>query len=70
MGEFVSGIAALPRIVTLHDVEIKQVQGGAYDQLQMDVTAKTYRYLDDEEVAAVEAARKANAATTRGSSSS
>jgi type IV pilus assembly protein PilO len=70
MGEFVSGIAALPRIVTLHNVEIKQAQGGAFDQLQMDVTAKTYRYLDDEEVAAVEAARKANAANTRGSSSS
>ena len=70
MGEFVSGIAALPRIVTLHNVEIKQLQGGAFDQLQMDVTAKTYRYLDDEEVAAVEAARKANAANTRGSSSS
>jgi len=70
MGEFVSGIAALPRIVTLHNVEIKQVQGGAFDQLQMDVTAKTYRYLDDEEVAAVEASRKANSAKTRGSSSS
>ena len=70
MGEFVSGIAALPRIVTLHNVEIRQPQGGAFDQLQLDVTAKTYRYLDDEEVAAVEAARKAQAATTRGSSSS
>ncbi len=70
MGEFVSGIAALPRIVTLHNVEIKQVPQGSFDQLQLDVTAKTYRYLDDEEVAAVEAARKANAATTRGSSSS
>ena len=68
MGEFVSGIAALPRIVTLHNVELKQVQGGAFDQLQLDVTAKTYRYLDDEEVAAVEASRKKNAATTRGSS--
>jgi type IV pilus assembly protein PilO len=70
MGEFVSGIAALPRIVTLHNVEIKQVPNGTFDQLQLDVTAKTYRYLDDEEVAAVEAARKVNAATTRGSSSS
>jgi type IV pilus assembly protein PilO len=69
MGEFVSGIAALPRIVTLHNVELKQVQGGAVDQLQLDVTAKTYRYLDDEEVAAVEASRRKNAATTRGSSS-
>lgn len=70
MGEFVSGIAALPRIVTLHNVEIKQAQGGTFDQLQLDVTAKTYRYLDNDEVAAVEAARKANTATTRGSSSS
>jgi type IV pilus assembly protein PilO len=70
MGEFVSGIAALPRIVTLHNVELKQVQGGAFDLLQLDVTAKTYRYLDDEEVAAVEASRKSSAATTRGSSSS
>ncbi len=69
-GEFVSGIAALPRIVTLHNVELKQVQGGAFDQLQLDVTAKTYRYLDDDEVAAVEASRKSKAATTRGSSSS
>ena len=70
MGEFVSGIAALPRIVTLHNVEIKQVGKDSYDQLQMDVTAKTYRYLDEGEVAAAESARKAKAATTRGSSSS
>jgi type IV pilus assembly protein PilO len=70
MGEFVSGIAALPRIVTLHNVEIKPASNAAYDNLQMDVTAKTYRYLDDEEIAAVEAAKNANQATTRGSSSS
>ena len=62
-GAFVSGIAALPRIVTLHDVEITPVQHGAnattvFDQLQMDLTAKTYRYLDDEEVAAAEADRR------------
>jgi type IV pilus assembly protein PilO len=70
LGEFVSGIAALPRIVTLHNVEIKSAGKDSFDQLQMDVTAKTYRYLDDQEVAAAEAARKKNAATTRGSSSS
>jgi type IV pilus assembly protein PilO len=70
LGEFVSGIAALPRIVTLHNVEIKSVNKDSYDQLQMDVTAKTYRYLDDDEVAAAEAVRKKNAATARGSSSS
>jgi type IV pilus assembly protein PilO len=69
MGEFVSGIAALPRIVTLHDVVIKPGDKSAgYDQLQMDVTAKTYRYLDEGEIAAVEAAKQANKATTRGSS--
>jgi type IV pilus assembly protein PilO len=57
-GEFVSGIAALPRIVTLHDIEIKPDSKDAYDQLQLDVTAKTYRYLDDDEIAAAEAAKK------------
>ena len=58
-GAFVSGIAALPRIVTLHDVKIEPVNktSGTFDQLQMDLTAKTYRYLDDEEVAAAEAER-------------
>jgi type IV pilus assembly protein PilO len=71
LGDFVSGIAALPRIVTLHDVAIKTVdKPGGFDQLQMDVTAKTYRYLDDAEVAKVEADRKASQATARGSSSS
>ena len=59
-GAFVSGIAALPRIVTLHDVKIEPVNktGGGFDQLQMDLTAKTYRYLDDEEVAQAEADRR------------
>jgi type IV pilus assembly protein PilO len=59
-GEFVSGIAALPRIVTLHDIQITPVQasGSNYDQLQLDLTAKTYRYLDDEEIATVEAEKR------------
>jgi type IV pilus assembly protein PilO len=70
LGEFVSGIAALPRIVTLHDVAIKAAdKAPGFDQLQMDVTAKTYRYLDDEELAAVEAERKAKQTAQRGSSS-
>ena len=47
-GAFVSGIAALPRIVTLHDIEIRPVDKGSYDNLTMELTAKTYRYLDDE----------------------
>lgn len=62
MGEFVSAIAALPRIVTLHDVSIKSAGAkGDYDQLVMDVTAKTYRYLDNQEIAAANAARKKSA---------
>jgi type IV pilus assembly protein PilO len=48
-GAFVSGIAALPRIVTLHDIEIAPTSGEkGYDNLTMDVTAKTYRYIEDE----------------------
>jgi type IV pilus assembly protein PilO len=57
IGAFVSGIAALPRIVTLHDVEITSTaKERGVDQLQLDVTAKTYRYLDDEEQAAAQPA--------------
>jgi type IV pilus assembly protein PilO len=57
-GQFVSGIAALPRIVTLHDVQIKAINNAGYDQLTMDLTAKTYRYLDDEELAQAEADKR------------
>ena len=67
-GEFVSGIAALPRIVTLHDVEVKSIAQGSYDQLQLDVTARTYRYLDEEELASAEAERAKTQASQRGSS--
>lgn len=48
MGEFASGLAALPRIVTLNNVNISQAgdnQPGA--TLVMEATAMTYRYLDD-----------------------
>lgn len=58
MGAFASGIAALPRIVTLHDIEILREGGrnardggGSPDDLTLNVTAKTYRYLDEEEQA-------------------
>jgi len=57
-GQFVSGIAALPRIVTLHDIEIKSETKDAYDQLSLELTAKTYRYLDEDEIAAGEADKK------------
>jgi type IV pilus assembly protein PilO len=48
LGNFVSGIAALPRIVTLHDISITPVDDDTFDELTLDVTAKTYRYLDEE----------------------
>ena len=51
MGEFVSGIAALPRIVTLHDITIKTEDKDSFDVLTFELTAKTFRYLDDAEVA-------------------
>jgi type IV pilus assembly protein PilO len=56
-GEFVSGIAALPRIVTLHDIEVKPEVTTAFDQLTLEVTARTYRYLDEEELSEAEAAK-------------
>jgi type IV pilus assembly protein PilO len=57
-GEFVSGIAALPRIVTLDDIDIKSDSKDAYDELSMELTAKTYRYLDEDEIAAAAAEDK------------
>lgn len=48
-GNFVSGVAALPRIVTLHDISIKKRGQGKNAQLVMDMTAKTYRYLEESE---------------------
>jgi type IV pilus assembly protein PilO len=60
MGAFASDVGQLPRIVTLNDVTI---QAGKDNQLTMDVTARTFRYLDDEEIAAQ---RKAAGAARKG----
>ena len=49
MGGFAADIGQLPRIVTLNDVN---VEAGKDGNLTMDVTARTFRYLDEEEVAA------------------
>ncbi len=48
IANFVSGVAALPRIVTLHDINITPDNQETYDRLTIQVTAKTYRYLEDE----------------------
>ena len=57
-GQFVSGIAALPRIVTLHDIQIQTASKDSYDNLSLELTAKTYRYLDEDEIAAGDAEKK------------
>jgi type IV pilus assembly protein PilO len=64
-GEFVSGIASLPRIVTLHDIDIKTDNKDAYDQLSLELTAKTYRYMDEEEIAVSDADKKKKDVTHR-----
>lgn len=48
MGGFAADVGQLPRIVTLNDVAIEAGKDG---NLTMDVTARTFRYLDEEEVA-------------------
>jgi type IV pilus assembly protein PilO len=48
IANFVSGIAALPRIVTLHDINITPDNSNNFDELSIEVTAKTYRYLDED----------------------
>lgn len=63
-GNFASGIAALPRIVTLHNLKIEQKKakskgkgsGGA--TLTMEATANTYRYLDKDELGAAKKKKK------------
>lgn len=46
LATFVSGVASLPRIVTLHDFAIKPVSADSTTKLRMTILAKTYRYND------------------------
>lgn len=58
-GDFVSGVAALPRVVilTMHDISLKRAAanqsryGDSEGRLILEGTVKTYRYVDEEEVA-------------------
>jgi type IV pilus assembly protein PilO len=52
MGAFASDVAQLPRIVTLNDLAIANTAG----VLSLDATAKTFRYLDEDEIARQRAA--------------
>lgn len=74
-GTFISSVAALPRVVilTMHDVSLRPIKPAAGatkaaaaaakevspDQLMLEGTVKTYRYLDDEEAAAIQRAAEA-----------
>lgn len=54
IGKFSSDISQLPRIVTLNNISINPIK----DRLSMDALAKTYRYLDENELAAQKKAAK------------
>jgi type IV pilus assembly protein PilO len=65
-GDFVSGVAALPRVVilTMHDISLKratakQSEGGASGRLLLEGTVKTYRYIDEAELSERSAAEAA-----------
>ena len=50
LATFISGIAALPRIVTISEMKLKPFDKDKQDgKLQMSATAKTYRYLQEDE---------------------
>lgn len=60
-GNFISSVAALPRIVTQHDVNMISKSGGTIgsnDELVMNMIAKTYRYLEEEEIEAAATSKK------------
>lgn len=57
-GAFAADIARLPRIVTLNNVSITALQGG--NQLSLDATTKTFRYLDEDELARIRQAAEAS----------
>lgn len=48
IANFVSGVAALPRIVTLHNIIITPDDATRFDNLTLETTAKTYRYIEEE----------------------
>lgn len=58
LGKFASDISMLPRIVTLNEISVKPANG----TLTMEAIAKTFRYLDEEELAAQKKAAKAEGA--------
>ncbi|AKC86086.1 type 4a pilus biogenesis protein PilO [Pseudoxanthomonas suwonensis] len=70
-GAFVSGVASLPRVVilTMHDIQLQPKGGGPITRggaLELSGTVKTYRYLDELEIAEQEKASQGGAGTGGG----
>ncbi len=57
-GSFISDVAALSRIVTLQNISIRKDNNAASSKLVMELTARTYRYLSEEEQAEHKKAKK------------
>ncbi|MGA8260725.1 MAG: type 4a pilus biogenesis protein PilO [Arenicellales bacterium] len=62
LGEFVSDVAALPRIVTIDDLVLTPSKGG---KLTMSAVAKTYHYLDEKQIERRQAAKAKKTRTRR-----
>lgn len=62
LGEFVSDMAALPRIVTIDDLVLSPSGG---ERLAMSAVAKTYHYLDEDQIAQRRAAKQGKTRTKR-----
>ncbi|MBS1270027.1 MAG: hypothetical protein MAG794_00979 [Gammaproteobacteria bacterium] len=62
LGEFVSDVAALPRIVTIDDLVLSP---SGDDRLTMSAVAKTYHYLDEDQIAQRQASKSKKTRTTR-----
>jgi len=58
-GDFVGSVASLPRVVilTMNDIAMKKAKGDNSDELVLEGTVKTYRYVDEEETAEIEASK-------------
>jgi len=56
-GDFVSGVASLPRVVilTMHDISLRVAQKDASNRLVLEGQVKTYRYIDEDEAASMAA---------------
>lgn len=66
LANFAADVAQMPRIVTLNEVKIEISKDAKDGRLSMDAIAKTYRYLDETEIAARQKAEREAAAAKKG----